>query len=225
MRHKTVGILESETMDIALAKKEIADICSKYDVSLLGEATYYDSEWDSYSTTYTADINVVSEKYKRRLGANRAAEAVKEKHRYECATQRLLKRTMEQYPNHLNLDIYEEEWLQPNYFGHKPWKTTSIFVSGLRVKDWSLICEPLFFRNANGFWQYRKYRKDNQVCSDVSLRVYPEFERPTLFSHPGVIKHGVYADGSAQNDIQSQAFVVQMVDELIASGALELKGA
>ena len=226
MRSQPLLIDQSELNDIEAAEFAISNICKKYGVSLRGSYSLYsdDCDWDNPIVRDTNDIRVVSNKYESRVYAHEQevkAQAVAEEKR---ATQQFLEAMMEQYPNTRGLKLFEREWDMPTYSGHGPWRTTSVFVEGLSVKNWKLIKKSPFGHNPNGFWQYTKYARDDRLRASVSVCAYPGTNIVTLYSHPGTIKNGIYAAGSDMSDIQSQAFVVQMVDELIASGALELKG-
>ena len=217
---------QSELDDISAAEQAIAEICQKYNVSLIGSYEVYseDCDWDSPMIRYTNNTLVVSDAYENRIRAHEQEMKDRAEAQKKLGTQRFFEAMMEQYPNTRNLKLIEREWDMPTYFGHGPWRTTSIFIEGLVVKNWKLIKKSPFGFNPNGFWQYTKHRRDDRLRASVSVCAYPGTDIVTIYSHPGTIKNGIYAAGSNMSDIQSQAFVVQMVDELIASGALELKG-
>ena len=225
MRSQPLPIDQSELDDIAAAEQAIAEICQKYNVAVLGTYEVYseDCDWDNPVTRQTNNICVVSDKYEQRMRDHEQEMKDRAEAKEKLDTQRFLEAMMEQYPNTRNLKLVSREWDMPTYFGHGPWRTTSIFVEGLTVKNWKLIKKSPFGFNPNKYWQYTKYKRDDWVRSSVSLCAYPGTDCVTVFSHPGNIKNGIYAEGSDMSDIQSQAFVVQMVDELIASGALELQ--
>jgi len=225
MQDQTLQMNKSEHNDISAAEQAIAEICQKYSVSLLGTYEVYseDGDWDDPIISHTTDIHVVSDKYDNRVRAHEQEVKYRAKADEARETQRLLVEMVDQYPNVRNLKFVEREWKEPTYFGHGPWQTTSTFIDGLVIKNWKIVKKPPFHRNPNGFWQYNKYKIDDRIRASVSLCAYPGTDCVTVFSHPGNIKNGIYTDGSDMSDIQSQAFVVQMVDELIASGALELR--
>ena len=225
MQDKSLQMNQSERDDIAAAEQAIAEICKKYGVSLVGDYEEYSDDWgcDDPIICHTNATHVVSERYNDRIRARELEIEEREKERIRTNTQRFFNSMLEQHPNARSLKVIEREWKQPTYFGHGPWQTTSLFIDGLVVKNWKLIKKSPFGRNPNGFWQYTKYKRDDWVIASVSLCAYPGTDCVTVFSHPGNIKMGIYAEGSNMSDIQSQAFVVQMVDELIASGALELQ--
>jgi len=222
----TIKPYQSELDDISNAEKEIAEICAKYGISLIGDYELYDDDynWDDPITCETDKIHVVSSRFNDRVIAYKKEQEERERERILNMTQRFFDSTKELYPNHRNLELTEKEWDMPTYFGHGAWHTTSVFVEGLIVKDWSKVKHPLFAKNPNGYWQYNKSLYDDRVQTSVNLSIYPYVDTPTFFSHPGNIKFGVYADGSDMYDTQSQAFVIQIVDELIDVGVLELKG-
>ena len=217
---------QSELDDISAAERAIAEICQKYNVSLVGNYKIYseDGDWDNPITSQTSDISVVSARYENRVRQHERDLKNRAEAKERLDTQRFLEVMMEQYPNTRGLKLFEREWDMPTYSGHGPWKTTSVFIDGLSVKKWKLVKKSPFGHNPNGFWQYTKYARDDRLRASVSVCAYPGTDIVTIYSHPGTIKNGIYAAGSDMSDIQSQAFVVQMVDELIASGALELKG-
>lgn len=219
-------IYQSELDDISAAERAIAEICQKYNVSLAGNYKIYseDGDWDNPITSQTSDISVVSSRYANRVRQHEQDMKSRAEAKEKLDTQRFLEAMMKQYPNTRGLKLVEREWDLPTYFGHGPWRTTSIFIEGLSVKNWKLVKKSPFGHNPNGFWQYTKYARDDRLRARVSVCAYPDTDIVTIYSHPGNIKNGIYAAGSNMSDIQSQAFVVQMVDELIASGALELKG-
>jgi hypothetical protein len=227
MRSQPLPINQSELDDISAAEKAIAEICRKYNVAVLGTYEVYseDCDWDNPLTRQTNNICVMSDKYEKRMRAHEQETKDRAEAHEKLDTQRLLDAMMEEYPNTRGLKLVEREWDMPTYFGHGPWRTTSIFIEGLVVKNWKLIKKSPFHWNPNKYWQYTKSKRDDRIRSSVSLSAYPGTDCPVIFSHPGDVKNGIYAAGSDMSDIQSQAFVVQMVDELIASGALELKGA
>lgn len=227
MRSQPLPMNESERSDIAAAEKAIAEICQKYNVAVLGTYEVYseDCDWDNPLIRQTNNICVVSDKYEKRMRAHEQEMKDRAEAQEKLDTQRFLDAMLEQYPNTRNLKLIEREWDMPTYFGHGPWRTTSIFIEGLVVKNWKLVKKSPFGYNPNGFWQYTKHARDDRLRASVSVCAYPGTDIVTIYSHPGTIKNGIYAAGSNMSDIQSQAFVVQMVDELIASGALELRGA
>ena len=219
-------ICQSELDDISAAERAIAEICQKYNVSLVGNYKIYseDGDWDNPITSQTSDISVVSTRYENRVLQHEREMKANAEAKEKLDTQRFFAATMEQYPNTRGLQLVEREWDLPTYFGHGPWRTTSVFIEGLSVKNWKLVKRSPFGHNPNGFWQYTKYARDDRLRASVSVCAYPGTDIVTIYSHPGNIKNGIYATGSNMSDIQSQAFVVQMVDELLVSGALELKG-
>ena len=225
MKSCGLPINQSELNDIEAAEFAISNICKKYGVSLRGSYSLYsdDYDWDNPIVCDTKDIRVISNRYELRAceyEQEAKAQAVAEE---KLDTQRFLEAMLEQYPNTRNLKLISREWDMPTYFGHGPWRRTSIFIEGLVVKNWKLIKKSPFGYNPNGFWQYTKHRRDDRLRASVSVCAYPGTDIVTIYSHPGTIKNGIYAAGSDMSDIQSQAFVVQMVDELIASGALKLQ--
>ena len=226
MRSQPLPINQSELDDISAAERAIAAICQKYNVSLVGNYKIYseDGDWDNPITSQTSDISVVSTRYEDRVRQHEQDLKANAEAKEKLDTQRFLEAMIEQYPNTRNLKLVSREWDMPTYFGHGPWRTTSVFVEGLTVKNWKLIKKAPFGFNPNKYWQYTKAKRDDRIRASVSLSVYPGTDCPVIFSHPGTIKNGIYAAGSNMSDIQSQAFVVQMVNELLASGALELKG-
>ena len=225
MRSQPLPINQSELNDIEAAEFAISNICKKYGVSLRGSYSLYsdDCDWDNPIVCDTNDIRVISNKYEFRVHAHEKDLKERAEAQEKLETQRFLEAMMEQYPNTRNLKLISREWDMPTYFGHGPWRTTSIFIEGLVVKNWKLIKKSPFHWNPNKYWQYTKSKRDDRIRSSVSLSAYPGTDCPVIFSHPGDVKNGIYAAGSDMSDIQSQAFVVQMVDELIASGALELQ--
>ena len=227
MDNQFLPINQSELDDISAAERSLAEICQKCNVSLVGNYKIYseDGDWDNPITSQTSDISVVSSRYENRVRQHEKEMKANAEAKEKLDTQRFLEAMMEQYPNTRELKLFEREWDMPTYSGHSPWRTTSVFIDGLSVKNWKLIKKSPFGFNPNGFWQYTKHARDDRLRVSVSVCAYPGTDIVTIYSHPGYIGDGIYAAGSDMSDIQSQAFVVQMVDELIASGALELKGA
>ena len=227
MRSQPLPINQSELDDISAAERAIAEICQKYNVSLVGNYKIYseDGDWDNPITSQTNDISVVSTRYENRVCQHEQDLKANAEAKEKLDTQRFFEAMMEQYPNTRGLKLFEREWDMPTYSGHGPWRTTSVFIDGLSVKNWKLIKKYPFGHNPNGFWQYTKSARDDRLRASVSVCAYPGTNIVTIYSHPGEVKNGIYAAGSDMSDIQSQAFVVQMVNELLASGALELKGA
>ena len=227
MGNQMLPINQSELDDISAAEKAIAEICRKYNVAVLGTYEVYseDCDWDDPLIRQTSDISVISTRYENRVRKREKETKANAEAQEKLDTQRFLADMMEQHPNTRELKLIEREWDMPTYSGHGPWRTTSIFIEGLSVKKWKLVKKSPFGHNPNGFWQYTKHARDDRLRASVSVCAYPGTDIVTIYSHPGTIKNGIYAAGSDMSDIQSQAFVVQMIDELIVSGALELKGA
>ena len=226
MRSQPLPINQSELDDISAAERAIVAICQKYNVSLVGNYKIYseDGDWDNPITSQTSDISVVSTRYEDRVRQHEQDLKANAEAKEKLDTQRFFAAMTEQYPNTRGLKLFEREWDMPTYHGRGPWRTTSVFIEGLSVKNWKFIKKAPFGFNPNGFWQYTKHARDDRLRASVSVCAYPGTNIVTIYSHPGTIKNGIYAAGGNMSDIQSQAFVVQMVDELIASGALELKG-
>ena len=225
MKHERLTISEKELEDITSAKAEIEQICNKYNVYLSGNALWWDSEYDYEHTITTRNIDVYSSIYDKRQADYEKEQEEQAKTKLKLDTENFLQYNQENYPNHRNIELYEEEWREPNIFGHKPWTHTSTFVRGLRVKNYTLILKhkkDLFGWNPNGFWQYIKHIKNDQLRTSVSVYIYENIERPVIYSHPSNLKKGIYSEGSDMSDIQSQAFVIQIIDELIDFGILEL---
>lgn len=219
-----------EENDICTAEREIKAICKKYNVSLLGEKELWDSEYDTYYTTYTSDFSVISEKYKTRKKEHEVFMETEGKRKVKESTDALREKLKKESPNHRNLSIREEDWDEPNYFGHKPWHTKSLFIDGLNVVKWDLKDVSIFCKNPNGFWQYSKTYRDSDVRVDVSIYIYPEdrlrgvsaYFRPKLYSYWSNICGEFYGTDKTRDELLSQSFVVEMVDRLIELGIVRV---
>lgn len=141
MRSQPLPINQSELDDISAAERAIAAICQKYNVSLVGNYKIYseDGDWDNPITSQTIDISVVSTRYEDRVRQHEQDLKANAEAKEKLDTQQFLEAMMEQYPNTRGLKLFEREWDEPTYFGHRPWRTTSVFIEGLSVKNWKLI--------------------------------------------------------------------------------------
>jgi len=220
MRKKNVKPNEQELRNIELAKAEIDAICKKYDVYPVG--VYWSSDDYGDWQGITTNIGIRSKAYDDRRDSYLASRKVWRNWKERYGAMRYAEKTMKMYPNHRGLVTYEKEWEEPSgSISHKTWRHTSLFIRGLRVKDWSLINDRLFSWNPNKFWMYSEHAK--YPYGDVSLCFYPGCDEPTLFMKSGHFSGELYELGCGHIQlIREQSLIIQMVDELIELGIVEI---
>ena len=217
MNYKNLKINEKELLKIKMAEEEIKKVCDEYNVYLQGSCETYDSDYDTSYTLYTKDFSIESKDYETRVSESDKAYVLQNMYKRQESLRRFLEKHKMEYPDHLNLNVYEKEFIEPS-----GWKHNALFINGLKVKDWGKINNSLFSWNPNKFWQYGKHFKDNEVRVDVSIWIYPNIETPLFYSHQGNITGNLYKDCKNKTDVLSQSFLIQIVDELISAGAVEM---
>jgi hypothetical protein len=217
VNYKNLKINEEELSKIKKAEKEIYEICKKYNVYLRGSCDIWDSEYDYSSTHFTTKFWTESKDFEKRIEESDRAYELQYMYKKQDSLNRFLEKYKKEYPDHLNLEVYKEEFTEPS-----GWKHDALFVRGLRVKDWNKIKIPTFGWNPNKFWQYQKQFKNDEIRASLSMSIYPKIVTPTFFSIQGNINCKLYEECKNKTDILSHAFLIQMIDELLILGALEL---
>jgi len=217
MNYKNLKINEKELSKIKMAEEEIKNICDKYNVYIQGSCDTYDSEYDTPYTLFTKEFSVESKDYEDRVSESDKAYELQHMYKQQESLRRFLEKHKAQYPNHLNLSVFKKSFTEP-----KGWTRDSLFIKGLKVRDWEQIKEPLFWLNPNGHWQYGKSFKNNEIRADVSMWIYPKIDTPTLYSHQGNINCKLYEGYKDKTDALSHSFLIQMIDELLELGILEI---
>jgi hypothetical protein len=217
MNYKNLKINEKELSKIKMAEEEIKAICEKYNVYLQGSYEIADSEYGCSCTYHTRDFSINSKDYENRVTESDISYELQFMYKKQESLRRFLEKHKREYPNHLNLTVYKKEFVEPS-----GWKHDTLFVEGLRVKDWDKVKEPLFWWNPNKFWQYNKRFKNDEIRADVSMSIYPKIETPTFYSHQGNINCELYEKYENKTDVLSHSFLIQMVDELLVLGILEI---
>ena len=217
MNHKNLRINNEELLKIKMAEEEVKNICDKYNVYLQGSCKTYDSEYDTSYTLFTQDFAIKSKDYEARVAESDSAYELQQKYKMQESLRRFLEKYMSEYPNHLDLTVCKKEFIDPS-----GWKHDALFINGLKVKNWNKINKSLFSWNPNKFWCYSKHFRNDEIRADVSIWIYPKIETPTIYSHQGNINCELYSCYKNKTDVLSHSFLIQMVDELIDAGALEL---
>lgn len=217
MNYKNLKINEQEISKIELAETEICEICKKYNVYLEGFCDAWDSEYDvSYKRT-TTTLVVKSIDFEDRIAKADKAYELQYAYEKQDSLIRFLKKCRKDCPNYLNLEVYKKVFVEPS-----GWRHDALFVNGLKVKDRDKIKEPIFWWNPNKFWQYDKGFKNDETRAAVSMWIYPDTDEPLFVSYPGNIDCKLYEEYKSKSDVLSHRFLIEMVDELIGLGVLEL---
>ena len=217
MNYKNLKINEKELLKIKMAEEEIKNICDRYNVYLQGSCETYDSEYGTSYTLHTKDFSVESKDYETRILESDKAYELQNMYKRQESLRRFLEKYKTEYPDHLNLTVCKKEFTEPS-----GWKHNALFINGLKVKDWGKINESFFSWNPNKFWYYGKHFKNDEIRADVSVWIYPKIETPILYTHQGNINGKLYKSCKDKTDVISHSFLIQIVDELINIGALEI---
>lgn len=217
MNYKNLKINEEELSKIKMAEEEIKNICEKYNVYLQGSCKTYDSDYDTSHTLYTKNFSIESKDYEARVSESDKSYVLQNMYKRQESLRRFLEKHKSEYPNHLNLRVCEKEFIEPS-----GWKHKASFINGLRVKDWGKINDSLFSWNPNKFWQYGKHFESDEISANVFMWIFPKVETPTFYSHQGNINCELYKACKEKTDVISHSFLIQIVDELINVGALEI---